>query len=219
MRVSLCSRARQAAVQARGLKVCANLVGAIVVCLFRKNGIPEVPMTARRNTSSQRLSMLSAKLWLLLAALEVARAPFEHAPLDGIVKHPDVKIGKGHGKGHGKKQKLEGPGSDEDAAVESPSAIFHKRKVALVTGITGQDGSYLAELLLAKGCACFALHSSLRMRFIFLFSRSRIYSQTRCTASSVARARSTRSASPASTRRTSTSTMATSPTRRRAFRL
>ncbi|HEY4297586.1 MAG TPA: GDP-mannose 4,6-dehydratase, partial [Paraburkholderia sp.] len=25
-----------------------------------------------------------------------------------------------------------------------------KRKVALITGITGQDGSYLAELLLAK---------------------------------------------------------------------
>jgi GDP-D-mannose dehydratase len=25
------------------------------------------------------------------------------------------------------------------------------RKVALVTGITGQDGSYLAEFLLAKG--------------------------------------------------------------------
>lgn len=27
----------------------------------------------------------------------------------------------------------------------------HKRKVALITGITGQDGSYLAELLLSKG--------------------------------------------------------------------
>lgn len=26
-----------------------------------------------------------------------------------------------------------------------------RRKVALVTGITGQDGSYLAELLLEKG--------------------------------------------------------------------
>lgn len=25
------------------------------------------------------------------------------------------------------------------------------RKVALITGVTGQDGSYLAELLLAKG--------------------------------------------------------------------
>ena len=26
-----------------------------------------------------------------------------------------------------------------------------KRKIALITGITGQDGSYLAELLLSKG--------------------------------------------------------------------
>ncbi|CAM4332944.1 GDP-mannose 4,6-dehydratase [Paenibacillus alkaliterrae] len=26
------------------------------------------------------------------------------------------------------------------------------RKVALITGITGQDGAYLAELLLDKGC-------------------------------------------------------------------
>ncbi|KAF9011915.1 GDP-mannose 4,6-dehydratase [Cyathus striatus] len=28
---------------------------------------------------------------------------------------------------------------------------YHKRKVALISGITGQDGSYLTELLLAKG--------------------------------------------------------------------
>lgn len=28
---------------------------------------------------------------------------------------------------------------------------YRKRKVALVTGITGQDGSYLTELLLEKG--------------------------------------------------------------------
>ncbi|KAF8065065.1 GDP-mannose 4,6-dehydratase [Lyophyllum atratum] len=28
---------------------------------------------------------------------------------------------------------------------------YHKRKVALLTGITGQDGSYLTELLLSKG--------------------------------------------------------------------
>ena len=26
-----------------------------------------------------------------------------------------------------------------------------KKKIALITGITGQDGSYLAELLLSKG--------------------------------------------------------------------
>jgi GDPmannose 4,6-dehydratase len=28
---------------------------------------------------------------------------------------------------------------------------YQNKKVALVTGITGQDGSYLAELLLEKG--------------------------------------------------------------------
>ena len=28
---------------------------------------------------------------------------------------------------------------------------MNKQKVALITGITGQDGSYLAELLLEKG--------------------------------------------------------------------
>ena len=28
-----------------------------------------------------------------------------------------------------------------------------KSKIALITGITGQDGSYLAELLLEKTCA------------------------------------------------------------------
>ena len=27
----------------------------------------------------------------------------------------------------------------------------YKKKVALITGVTGQDGSYLAELLLSKG--------------------------------------------------------------------
>ena len=30
------------------------------------------------------------------------------------------------------------------------------RKVALITGITGQDGSYLAELLIEKGYVTFA---------------------------------------------------------------
>jgi len=33
----------------------------------------------------------------------------------------------------------------------SVSNMNEIRKVALVTGITGQDGSYLAELLLEKG--------------------------------------------------------------------
>ncbi len=35
------------------------------------------------------------------------------------------------------------------AVVEETTAV--SRKVALITGITGQDGSYLAEFLLAKG--------------------------------------------------------------------
>ena len=30
----------------------------------------------------------------------------------------------------------------------------NKNKVALITGITGQDGSYLAEFLLNKGQLC-----------------------------------------------------------------
>ena len=30
----------------------------------------------------------------------------------------------------------------------------NKQKVALITGITGQDGSYLAEFLLDKGSTC-----------------------------------------------------------------
>ena len=33
----------------------------------------------------------------------------------------------------------------------SPTAVNCKGRVALITGITGQDGSYLAELLLEKG--------------------------------------------------------------------
>ena len=33
------------------------------------------------------------------------------------------------------------------------------RKVALITGITGQDGSYLAELLLEKG---YDVHGTIR---------------------------------------------------------
>ncbi|KAK1215990.1 hypothetical protein PQX77_021391 [Marasmius sp. AFHP31] len=38
------------------------------------------------------------------------------------------------------------------AALNLPSPEeYHKRKVALISGITGQDGSYLTELLLEKG--------------------------------------------------------------------
>src|SRR3989449_5725926 len=35
--------------------------------------------------------------------------------------------------------------------AKPPNGLGQPRKTALITGITGQDGSYLAELLLAKG--------------------------------------------------------------------
>jgi len=41
-------------------------------------------------------------------------------------------------------------------------------KVALVTGVTGQDGSYLAELLLAKG---YEVHGLIRRASTFNTSR------------------------------------------------
>lgn len=41
-------------------------------------------------------------------------------------------------------------------------------KVALITGITGQDGSYLAELLLEKG---YEVHGTLRRSSSFNTSR------------------------------------------------
>ncbi|PKI75943.1 hypothetical protein CRG98_003677, partial [Punica granatum] len=40
-------------------------------------------------------------------------------------------------------------GSDSSGAANGPSGRAHK--VALITGITGQDGSYLTEFLLGKG--------------------------------------------------------------------
>ena len=36
------------------------------------------------------------------------------------------------------------------------------RKVAFITGVTGQDGSYLVELLLSKGALSFARHARAR---------------------------------------------------------
>ena len=37
-------------------------------------------------------------------------------------------------------------------------------KIALITGITGQDGSYLAELLLEKG---YEVHATLRRSSVY----------------------------------------------------
>lgn len=39
-----------------------------------------------------------------------------------------------------------------------------QKKVALITGITGQDGSYLAELLLSKG---YEVHGVMRRASVF----------------------------------------------------
>ena len=39
------------------------------------------------------------------------------------------------------------------ATAATATTATSERKVALITGITGQDGSYLAELLLDKGYA------------------------------------------------------------------
>ena len=43
------------------------------------------------------------------------------------------------------------------------------RKVPLITGITGQDGSYLAELLLEKG---YDIHGTIRRSSTDLLSKS-----------------------------------------------
>ena len=42
------------------------------------------------------------------------------------------------------------------------------RKVAFLTGITGQDGSYLAELLLGKG---YEVHAIVRRASLFTTAR------------------------------------------------
>ncbi|RPD53746.1 GDP-mannose 4,6-dehydratase [Lentinus tigrinus ALCF2SS1-7] len=47
-------------------------------------------------------------------------------------------------------------------------AEYRKRKVALISGITGQDGSYLAELLLSKG---YTVHGIIRRSSSFNTSR------------------------------------------------
>jgi GDPmannose 4,6-dehydratase len=46
--------------------------------------------------------------------------------------------------------------------------IMRREKVAFITGITGQDGSYLAELLLSKG---YKVHAILRRASLFTTAR------------------------------------------------
>lgn len=67
-----------------------------------------------------------------------------------------------------------GDGDTGDAAVP---LLGDDRKVALITGITGQDGSYLAELLLAKG---YDVHGIIRRASTFNTSRiEHLYSDPR----------------------------------------
>jgi GDPmannose 4,6-dehydratase len=53
-------------------------------------------------------------------------------------------------------------------ATSLPPTISENRKVALITGITGQDGSYLAELLLSKG---YVVHGIIRRSSSFNTAR------------------------------------------------
>ena len=55
--------------------------------------------------------------------------------------------------------------TDQQCSKENPMS---KTKVALITGITGQDGSYLAELLLSKG---YIVHGIKRRASLFNTNR------------------------------------------------
>lgn len=67
----------------------------------------------------------------------------------------------------------EGPGSEKKASTglipDRISAILRRMKRALITGVTGQDGSYLAEFLLDKG---YEVHGIVRRSSTF--NRQRI---------------------------------------------
>jgi GDP-D-mannose dehydratase len=53
--------------------------------------------------------------------------------------------------------------------------MSEKQKVALITGITGQDGSYLAEFLLEKATSCMALSAApLRLKPSVLITCTKI---------------------------------------------
>jgi GDPmannose 4,6-dehydratase len=55
-----------------------------------------------------------------------------------------------------------------DAHTIDTSSISSNGKIALITGITGQDGSYLAELLLEKG---YTVHGIIRRSSSFNTAR------------------------------------------------
>ena len=93
-------------------------------------------------------------LWLTVLG---AVSGLQHEPLDGVVKHPIVKLRERHRAASVKeKDKLSSGLGIKQSHTRSNvtganSETAGERKVALITGITGQDGSYLAELLLLKG--------------------------------------------------------------------
>ncbi|PIO74838.1 NAD dependent epimerase/dehydratase family protein [Teladorsagia circumcincta] len=59
-------------------------------------------------------------------------------------------------------------GAGSRMSSDAEIAAFRARKVALITGISGQDGSYLAELLLSKG---YAVHGVIRRSSSFNTAR------------------------------------------------
>ena len=66
-----------------------------------------------------------------------------------------------------------GAGYDERGGAGADAAFVRRRhdpmaKVALITGVTGQDGSYLAELLLGKG---YEVHGIVRRSSTFTTGR------------------------------------------------
>jgi hypothetical protein len=55
-------------------------------------------------------------------------------------------------------------GNGENGVYNKKGEVSMPQKVALITGITGQDGSYLAEFLLSKG---YEVHSIIRRSSTF----------------------------------------------------
>ena len=51
----------------------------------------------------------------------------------------------------------------ESDMVSKTDLTLGLKKTALITGITGQDGSYLAELLLDKGYECMGLSACISL--------------------------------------------------------
>ena len=115
---------------------------------------PDTPLRNAPPVARIGSARVAMRIFVFGLALHACSA-LQHDPIVGVVHHPDViraKMtggkGKGKGKGFGKGK---GSGAGSDLASNSTGSWSGHRRVALVTGITGQDGSYLAELLLAKG--------------------------------------------------------------------